>query len=69
MNLARLTCGLFGAYACAAAAQSNVVLFGTLGVTARYVKADGQDRRFSEAMDGINSSQLGIRGTEDSAAA
>ena len=66
MKIARLTCALLGAYACAAAAQSsNVVLFGTLDVTARYVKADGQSRRFSEATDGINSSQLGIRGTED----
>lgn len=66
MKLAQLTCALLGAHACVAAAQSsNVVLFGTLDVTARYVKADGQSRRFSEATDGLNSSQLGLRGTED----
>jgi predicted porin len=66
MKLARLTCALFGAYACAAAAQSsNVVLFGTIDLASRVVKADGQSRRFSEAIDGINSSQFALRGTED----
>jgi predicted porin len=29
------------------------------------VKADGQNRRLSESTDGINSSQLGLRGVED----
>lgn len=66
MKLARLTCALFGAYACAAVAQSsNVVLFGTIDLAARVVKADGQSRRFSEAIDGINSSQFAVRGVED----
>ena len=46
-------------------AQSNVRLFGTLDVQARYVKADGQSRHLTEATDGLNSSQLGFSGVED----
>ena len=66
MKLARLTCALFGACACAAVAQSsNVVMFGTIDLASRVVKADGQNRRFSEAIDGINSSQFALRGVED----
>ncbi len=54
-----------GAIAGTASAQSSVTLFGTIDVTARYVKADGQHRRLSEATDGLNSNQLGLRGVED----
>jgi predicted porin len=36
-----------------------------MDIAGRYVKADGQSRRYSEATDGINSSQLGFRGVED----
>lgn len=54
-----------GAVAGGASAQSSVTLFGTIDVSARYVKADGQPRRLSEATDGLNSSQLGFRGIED----
>ena len=47
------------------AAAQSVTLYGTVDVSARYVKADGQTRRLSEATDGLNSSQLAFRGVED----
>ena len=47
------------------AAAQSVTLYGTVDVSARYVKADGQRRRLSEATDGLNSSQLAFRGVED----
>ncbi len=54
-----------GALAGAASAQSSVTLYGTIDVAARYVKADGQPRRLSEATDALNSNQLALRGIED----
>jgi len=65
MKKSLLALAVLGAYAGVASAQSSVTLYGTLDVNGRYVKADGQDRRLSEATDGINSSQLGFRGVED----
>ena len=65
MKKSLLALAVLGAFAGAASAQSSVTLFGTLDVNGRYVKADGQSRRVSEATDGINSSQLGFRGVED----
>jgi predicted porin len=65
MKKSLLALAVLGAFAGAASAQSSVTLFGTLDVNGRYVKADGQPRRVSEATDGINSSQLGFRGVED----
>jgi len=65
MKKSLLALAVLGAYAGVASAQSSVTLYGTLDVNGRYVKADGQARRYSEATDGINSSQLGFRGVED----
>ena len=65
MKKSLLALAVLGAFAGVASAQSSVTLFGTLDVNGRYVKADGQSRRLSEATDGINSSQLGFRGVED----
>ena len=65
MKKSLLALAVLGAYAGAASAQSAVTLYGTLDLSGRYVKADGQDRRVSMAQDGVNSSQLGIRGVED----
>ncbi|MEP7056240.1 MAG: porin [Caldimonas sp.] len=65
MKKSLLALAVFGAYAGVASAQSSVTLYGTLDVNGRYVKADGQSRRYSEGTDGINSSQLGFRGVED----
>jgi len=65
MKKSLLALAVLGAFAGVASAQSSVTLFGTLDVNGRYVKADGQSKRVSEATDGINSSQLGFRGVED----
>ena len=47
-----------------AAAQSNVTLFGVIDEAARYVK-NGDLKMKSLASGGINTSRLGVRGTED----
>ena len=65
MKKSLLALAVLGAFAGAASAQSSVTLFGTVDVSGRYVKADGQSRRLSEGTDGLNSSQLGFRGVED----
>jgi predicted porin len=65
MKKSLLALAVLGAYAGVASAQSSVTLYGTLDVNGRYVKADGQNKRWSEGTDGINSSQLGFRGVED----
>jgi predicted porin len=51
------------AAAAPALAQSSVTLFGVLDVNARAVKNDATQYRLDK--DGLNSSRLGIRGTED----
>jgi predicted porin len=65
MKKSLLALAVLGAYAGGAAAQSSVTLYGTLDLNGRFVKADGQNDRYSMGQDGINSSQLGIRGVED----
>ena len=65
MKKSLLALAVLGAFAGAASAQSSVTLYGTLDVSGKYVKNDGQSKRLSEATDGINSSQLGFRGVED----
>jgi predicted porin len=65
MKKSLLALAVLGAFAGVASAQSSVTLFGTVDLSAKYVKNDGQSRRVSLAQDGINSSQLGFRGVED----
>ena len=65
MKKSLLALAVLGAYAGVASAQSSVTLYGTVDLSARYVKNDGSDRRYSLSQDGINSSQLGFKGTED----
>ncbi len=65
MKKSLLALAVLGAFAGVASAQSSVTLYGTLDLAGRYVKADGQTRRYSEVTNGINSSQLGFRGIED----
>ena len=65
MKKSLLALAVLGAFAGVASAQSSVTLYGTLDVNGRYVKADGQNRSLTQSTDGINSSQLGFRGTED----
>ena len=65
MKKSLLALAVLGAFAGVASAQSSVTLFGTIDLDAKYVKNDGSGRRLSLSQDGINSSQLGFRGTED----
>jgi predicted porin len=65
MKKSLLALAVLGAFAGVASAQSSVTLYGTVDLSAKYVKNDGSDRRYSLSQDGINSSQLGFRGTED----
>ena len=58
-TLAVLAAASVGAYA-----QSSVTLFGVLDVNARYVK-NGDDKIKSLSGNGVNTSRLGVRGTED----
>jgi predicted porin len=58
-TLAVLAAASVGAYA-----QSNVTLFGVLDVNARYVK-NGDNKIKSLSGNGVNTSRLGVRGTED----
>lgn len=52
-------------FVAAASAQSSVTLFGTIDLSAKYVKNDGSARRLSLSQDNLNGSQLGFSGTED----
>jgi len=65
MKKSLLALAVLGAFAGVASAQSSVTLYGTVDLSAKYVKNDGSARRVSLSQDGINSSQLGIKGTED----
>ncbi len=65
MKKSLLALAVLGAFAGVASAQSSVNLFGTVDLNARYVKNDGTSRRYSMSQDGLASSQLGFKGTED----
>jgi len=65
MKKSLLALAVLGGFAGVASAQSSVTLYGTLDLSAKYVKNDGSNRRVSLSQDGINSSQLGFRGVED----
>ena len=65
MKKSLLALAVFSAFAGVASAQSSVILYGTLDLNGRYVKNDGSAKRLSLSTDGINSSQIGVRGVED----
>ena len=65
MKKSLLALAVLGAFAGVASAQSSVTLYGTVDLSAKYVKNDGSSRRYSLSQDGINSSQLGFKGIED----
>jgi predicted porin len=65
MKKSLLALAVLGAFTGVASAQSSVTLFGIIDVSAKGVKNDGTDRRWSQANDGINSNRLGFRGVED----
>lgn len=65
MKKSLLALAVLGAFAGVASAQSSVSLYGTVDLNAKYVKNDNAAKRYSMGQDGINSSQLGFKGTED----
>jgi predicted porin len=65
MKKSLLALAILGAYVGVASAQSSVTLGGIVDTNGRYVKNDGARKRLSMATDGINSSRLYFRGTED----
>jgi predicted porin len=65
MKKSLLALAVLGAFTGVASAQSSVTLYGTIDLNGKYVKNDGSSRRYSMGQDGINSSQLGFKGTED----
>mgnify|MGYP003551087525 CR=1 FL=1 len=64
MKKSLLALAVLGAFAGAASAQSSVTLFGIVDVNARYVDNNGV-KQYQLSQDGINSSRLGFRGSED----
>jgi len=65
MKKSLLALAVLGAFAGVASAQSSVTLYGTVDLSAKYVKNDNAAKLYSLSQDGINSSQLGFKGTED----
>ncbi|HEY0954312.1 MAG TPA: porin [Roseateles sp.] len=64
MKKALIALAVFGLTGGAAMAQSSVTLFGIVDANLRYTKASGQTLK-QLGTDGLNSSRLGVRGTED----
>jgi predicted porin len=64
MKKSLLALAVLGAFAGVASAQSSVTLFGIIDVNARYLD-NGGGKQYQMGQDGINSSRLGFRGTED----
>ena len=64
MKKSLLALAVLGAFAGVASAQSSVTLFGVVDVNLRYVD-NGGGTQYQMNQDGINSSRLGFRGTED----
>ncbi len=64
MKKSLLALAVLGAFAGGASAQSSVTLFGVIDVNARYLDNAG-GKQYQMSQDGINSSRLGFRGTED----
>jgi predicted porin len=64
MKKALIALAVLGLTGGAAVAQSSVTLFGVLDVNMRYTKSSGSTLK-QLGTDGLNSSRLGVRGTED----
>jgi predicted porin len=65
MKKSLLALAVAGAFSSAAYAQSSVTLFGIVDATVRYAKGDGNGNQKLLTNSGLNSSRLGVRGTED----
>jgi len=64
MEKSLLVLAALGAFTSAALAQSSVTVFGVMDVNVRYIK-NGGDKTKQIGTDGLSSSRLGFRGTED----
>ena len=64
MKKSLLALAVLGAFAGVASAQSSVTLFGVIDVNGRYVK-NGSQSQYQLSQDGMASSRIGFRGTED----
>lgn len=65
MKKSLIALAVAGAFSGAAFAQSSVTLFGIIDTNLRYVKGDGNGSQKLVDHSGINSSRIGVRGTED----
>jgi predicted porin len=65
MNRSRIILAALAVFAGAASAQSPVTVFGGVDINLRYQDNDGSARKRVMGTDGLNSSRLGFRGTED----
>ena len=64
MKKSLLALAVLGAFAGAASAQSSVTLFGVVDLNLQYID-NAAGSQYSMGQDGLNSSRLGVRGTED----
>jgi predicted porin len=64
MKKSLLALAVLGTFAGAASAQSSVTLFGIIDLNLQYI-SNAQGTQYGMGQDGINSSRLGLRGTED----
>jgi predicted porin len=65
MKKSLLALAVAGAFSGAAFAQSSVTLFGVLDTGISYYKGDGNGNVWAVSTGGINTSRIGVRGTED----
>ena len=64
MKKSLLALAVLGTFAGAASAQSSVTLFGIIDLNLQYID-NAAGTQYTMGQDGINSSRLGLRGTED----
>jgi len=64
MKKSLLALAVLGAFAGAASAQSSVTLFGVVDLSAKYIN-NGGGTQYQLSQDGLSSSRIGFRGTED----
>jgi predicted porin len=64
MKKSLLALAVLGAFTGAASAQSSVTLFGIVDLNLQYID-NNAGTQYTMGQDGINSSRLGLRGTED----
>src|SRR5436853_1998186 len=65
MKKSLIALAVMGAFSGAALAQSSVTLFGIVDATLNYSKGDGNGNIKQLTNSGLNSSRLGVRGSED----